>query len=595
MLMAPWHDDIRGNVPTPEQQTRAQRVGHNIWKEARRAEQRYAHTLRNLATQVGHFIEGSEAETVYDTFKLGMLLQHYAEAITPWAESVAKRMVAEVNARNKLTWRKATNNMSMEMSRIAHSEPTEQLMRELLARQVTYIKSIPGEAALKIQELGRIHEEITIPAVVEGSRPERLEDAVKRIATWTGNRPRLIARTEVARTQEVLTEARARRIDSPGYYWVSARDFNVREDHVRLDRESRNGTIFSWDDPPVAEKSGERHHPGCFPNCFTGDTPISLGNGFLGVWRAPFDGRVIDIRTDAGLVSPTLNHPIFTNRGWMAAGEINEGDYLVQALDDAHIISEGDTNNLLPTFEQVFTALRLLVNECGVAFGANFYGDIPNGEVDYIGLQHLLMNNRVAKSFETDDNFLFSRANGNIRGAFSGVSGEVLDASFAGVGAENFTFIGSHALHADEIGFTTSSWFNAVSKYDSPDDIARDTMPCGDGQFTFACQIGGDNFTFGQNGAVGRGASRAFDHDSATPELLAQFVGVAKPSRGFFQCGSRLYQFLRVVEKGIRNFAGHVYTMETRSGWYSAGSNGMSIAKNCRCIAVPVINDRWAR
>ena len=122
-----------------------------------------------------------------------MLLERYTDAITPWAESVAARMVAEVNARNKLTWRKATNNMSMEMARIAHSEPTEQTMRELLARQVLYIKSIPSEAALKIQELGRIHEEITIPAVVEGRRPERLEDAVRNIATWTGHRVKVIA------------------------------------------------------------------------------------------------------------------------------------------------------------------------------------------------------------------------------------------------------------------------------------------------------------------------------------------------------------------------------------------------------------------
>lgn len=254
-------DDIGGQrFQTRREKSRASQV----WKEARGLERRYATILRRLANSVSNIIDGFVAESEADVFRLGQTLENYAETITPWAQSVASRMVAEINARNKAMWRNATNSMSVELSRVAHSEPTEGQLRDLLARQTALIKSIPGEAALKAHELGRIHEEITIPAVVGGRRPENLVEAVRQIATWTGNRPALIARTEVASTQTVLTEVRARRIGSHEYTWQTARDFSVRPAHRALE-----GTVHSWDNPPVAEYNKERtrHHPGCFPNC----------------------------------------------------------------------------------------------------------------------------------------------------------------------------------------------------------------------------------------------------------------------------------------------------------------------------------------
>ena len=254
----------------PFQTNRQKQRAGTIWKEALGVERRYAKMLRMLARHVSDIIMGHDAETVHDVFRLGETLQQYEAAIGSWAKSVAARMVAEVNARDKLAWRKATNSMSREMAAVAHSEPTDTLMRDLLARQVALIKSIPGEAALKAQELARIHE-ITTSAVVEGQRPEYLVDKVREIATWTGNRPALIARTEVARTQTVLTEVRARRIGSTHYVWQTARDYSVRPAHKALE-----GTVHSWDDPPVAEYNKERtrHHPGCFPNCRCVAVPV---------------------------------------------------------------------------------------------------------------------------------------------------------------------------------------------------------------------------------------------------------------------------------------------------------------------------------
>jgi len=271
MLVA---DDIGSAEPF---RTRAERRRASaIWKEALGAERRYAASLRKLARSVidiiGGFVGGDiESIAREEIFKLGGVLENYTEAITPWAQKVASRMVAEVNARNKAAWRKATNEMSAEMARIAQHELTNLDMRVLLAQQVVLIKSIPGEAALKAHELARIHEEIAIPAVVEGRRPENLVEAVRKIATWTNARPELIASTEVARTQTVLTQIRAQRNGFDQYIWRTARDYSVRPAHQRLE-----GTVHSWNDPPIAEDNKEqtRHHPGCFPRCRCVAIPI---------------------------------------------------------------------------------------------------------------------------------------------------------------------------------------------------------------------------------------------------------------------------------------------------------------------------------
>lgn len=70
----------------------------------------------------------------------------------------------------------------------------------------------------------------------------------------------VIARTEVARTSSVLTQARAEHAGSTGYIWRTARDGDVRPSHKAM-----NGRFVRWGEPPTLDNL--RGHAGCLPNC----------------------------------------------------------------------------------------------------------------------------------------------------------------------------------------------------------------------------------------------------------------------------------------------------------------------------------------
>ena len=258
--MLQTHDDFVSKA--------TKRRAQMFWNRARLAERHFARRLRQVAGHVVKMMLDWDAKDTESLRGLRDMLGEYERGVVDrWARSVVARMIAEVSARDVKAWDTAMADMSENLGHVIRSTPIDTIMRDEFVRQVKLIRSIPGEAAMKIDQLTKIHD-LTEAAVLEGQRPLSLVDEIRKIATWTGNRPNLIARTEVARTQTLITMARAKRIGSEEFVWRTAEDATVRPAHRRLD-----GRTFRWDEPPVAEAitknghGGERHLPGCFPNC----------------------------------------------------------------------------------------------------------------------------------------------------------------------------------------------------------------------------------------------------------------------------------------------------------------------------------------
>lgn len=222
---------------------------------ARRAEAQYATSLRKIARAVGDIIRGFDL--LDDPAALpGMTdaLRRYSQAITPWAGSVARRMIAEVGSRERRYWFENSLEISRGLRDEIQNAPTGAVMREALANQVSLITSLPTEAGERVHRL-------TTEALSTGRRAEDIAKEIARSGEVTESRARLIARTEVSRTATELTKARMLHIGSTEYVWVTAGDTDVRPSHKRL-----NGKVFSWNDPPEADP-GYRCHPGTIFNC----------------------------------------------------------------------------------------------------------------------------------------------------------------------------------------------------------------------------------------------------------------------------------------------------------------------------------------
>ena len=104
--------------------------------------------------------------------------------------------------------------------------------------------------------------------VLEGKRSSYIEHEIKKYTDQhLKASARLIARTEVCKTQAALTQARAEQLDIRWYVWRTEEDERVRDSHRNM-----NDVLVAWSNPPspealIGEKSVGSYHAGCIWNC----------------------------------------------------------------------------------------------------------------------------------------------------------------------------------------------------------------------------------------------------------------------------------------------------------------------------------------
>lgn len=231
------------------------------WSDARKAERSYGAQLRKIARQIAELLKHTNLGSIAATNDVAERLAAYGDIIEPWASSVAERMLAEVSRRDREVWRSYSAEMGRLLEREIQTAPTGETMRRLLAEQVGLIKSLPVEAAQRVQRL-------SIEALSAGTRAEEIAKQLAATGDVTMNRARLIARTEVGRAATELTSARAQHVGSTEFIWRTAGDSDVRPSHRRL-----NGRAFRWDNPPECDP-GHRALPGAIFNCRCYAEPI---------------------------------------------------------------------------------------------------------------------------------------------------------------------------------------------------------------------------------------------------------------------------------------------------------------------------------
>lgn len=228
---------------------------------ARRAEKQYATQLRKIARHVGDIINGFPPDNPEAVPSIETILRQYADVLGGWATRTAATMLADVSARDAQTWMELSGEISKALRDEIRNAPTGELMREMLAEQVTLIKSLPLEAAQRVHDL-------TLKGIEDGTRAKEIAKEIARSGEVSMNRANLIARTEVARTASKLTEARATHIGSEGYIWRTSKDSDVRHSHKEME-----GKYVRWDTPPKLS-DGTVTHAGQIYNCRCYPEPV---------------------------------------------------------------------------------------------------------------------------------------------------------------------------------------------------------------------------------------------------------------------------------------------------------------------------------
>lgn len=549
------------------------------FEKSAKVERQYSKALRGVAREVGRIVTGFDIDSPLYSTLVSQALGRYAELLQPWARVMASRIVTAIDAQDVQAWANQSREMARALRQELERAPTGEALTRFLAENVDLITSLPREAAQRVHAL-------TQEGLMGSRRAAEIAAEIMRTGAVTESRAMLIARTEVARTASGLSMIRAEHIGCTHYVWRTSRDGDVRQSHREMD-----GKVIELNAPPTLS-DGTTTHAGQIYNCFTGDTKVDLSNGCRDLFRSPYDGPVNDINAEGVVFSVTPNHPILTNRGWIPAGEIEVGDYLIQMIRDTPMGVDEDIDQSMPTFDEVFLALSPSAEKrLGVEF--DLYGRAPDGDVDHVRPDWILPSNLMAERLNSCGNFALSDANCRIVETVCGGRGNhILGPGASGVGNEGDFLVPGEFGKPGDVCRASISPFNAGPGKDGRDHKATDPVLPGKSEFAGPGEVSvGDLALRKVRDFVVSARNVSRDFDPSRPEVLAERCGVNSSDFGdFIERLPAGYKACRVVDNSIRSFSGHVFTMQTFNGWYGV-TTAVIISKNCRCYPEIIVPD----
>lgn len=394
------------------------------------------------------------------------------------------------------------------------------------------------------------------------------------MAGWPRWRAEMIARTEIAEAWESTRYEVLARNGVQAREWITAQDervdggnpsgpciSNAEAGPVDIDKPFPSGAFF----PPA------------HPNCLVGDTrvvvpgdvlqdlslPVSasvasgavgrfattafanpLGNrgGISASTDRDYVGDVITIKLRNGYhLTGTPNHPIATRGGWVPLSVLQLGDDVLcsRQLQGENLGTDPDVENVPPTIQQVAESLPVTFSPMPTST-EDFHGDGSGSDIHVVRANGLF--NRAGDS-HLMQHALEEFVRGTDMRSVRFPTGSTMDELFlsklstpdsiVGGGSQSHSFFGGGVSHSDIHRLTASPWGNSVLQEDTPNSTAADTKGFCEQLFTLSPLISSSDIVW----------------------------------------------ILR------HPFSGHVYNLQTPSGWYIG--NGI-VTHNCRCdVVVP--------
>lgn len=448
----------------------------------------------------------------------------------------------------------------------------------------------------------------------KGETLSEVSDRIRHVFNVAANRARVIARTEIGQSVSGGRFEGFIQQKVEHHAWLSSRDIHVRESHkspldgqvVAIGEKFRNGLKFPLD--PDGDDARE------IVNCFLPGTRVS--GRFIAGLKAWYSGEAVEIVTRKGCrVSVTVNHPILTQQGFIAANKLRKGDYVVCQRANINRRSSGwhEYNQQMESrIEDVFDTLSA---HRGVSRAHiqpvpfDLHGDAKNvrGQIERV----ILLDSLTRTHIWTGQAELVNQGNPPVlkhRLQLPLVSPEQsappvcafgfygLDDSISGYLASlhsemgcpglSFSFLSSHRPPLEGLCIAPTSMREAVLAQDPVDDVSGAIIGPGQPVDAFAVQESGYYhwFKFLWNNAlcVGWAANlnlmcmqESIDGITADSEFASKLIS-AYPAFVLDDEIVNIRQFY---------FSGHVYDLQSPVGYMIAGGIASS---NCRCTTIPV-------
>ena len=282
------------------------------------------------------------------------------------------------------------------------------------------------------------------------------------------------------------------------------------------------------------------------------------------VFRRWYDGDLVEIETRTGRkFSATPNHPMLTRRGWVPAGELQQGDNLVCDNRQKSSVVGGDGNVYSQPISigEIFESFNMvLATETVIGSKNDFHGDGGESEVQIL---------------RSDRELLF--------GSFSPLYQPVAENVLTESGFANSTFCEfcSRLLSVNQQPcLCRSSQVNTSTFQSVLDSVSVSTQTFGDLDQGLSVLISRNDTSdvqvvpelvtnstvlpSEQLGSRDCTVDSSFSTDATDPTFIPPFL-----SSDLLVSQSAEIEFDDVTLVTFRQFSGHVFNLETRDGYYS--------------------------
>ena len=217
-------------------------VGFNIDGKSNNEEKRKLkrYELMSIFIQLQQLFEKIEQElkSVFGLYKLETRLNQIANlehrfSVKEWKKVVKKTLGIDL------------------LEDYYSGEIYKELLKKWVSDNVELIKSVPKKSLGEIKTL-------VYDNYMKGSTTTNIVKEIQKRYGMSKRHARLIARDQTAKLNAAITQYQQRDAGIEKYEWDDSHDSRVRTSHRNL-----RGCIFSWDEPPLVDKTrGRRCHPG---------------------------------------------------------------------------------------------------------------------------------------------------------------------------------------------------------------------------------------------------------------------------------------------------------------------------------------------
>lgn len=203
----------------------------------------------SLTPRVNRFDANSEKElrALFDSVRKALVSIFPDSTLRKWAQA----MVGSVNRLSKRNTVKTAKAVQADVEPLMRDGELTPYFQTVVDENVGLIRSIPEERLTAFKNK-------LVAALTRDATQAEIREMIQDNFRTTKAKAALIARDQVGKLNGALNKYRQQQLGGKRYKWRTSNDSRVRHDHERLD-----GKIFSWDKPPVVNRtSGRRGNPG---------------------------------------------------------------------------------------------------------------------------------------------------------------------------------------------------------------------------------------------------------------------------------------------------------------------------------------------